>query len=345
VERSPARFDVEGGLAKSDANIKIIIGFDRSGLACYGIESGLIRANIGWRFEMENNRDAGAGRKFVEGILVSFEIMGLFLLLQIMVSFVGASAVMAAYMLQTGADVESAQYAALNVMMDSRYMTTLTVVATMVSAMVSVPAYWLIWGRKKTAEDRKYFRKKVLRLRTFAMIVIASFGLYYLALLIVAVIAAASPAVMEEYSELMDTALGGSEVLALLAAVILAPINEECIMRGLILKNLQRFFSTPVVIIVQAIIFGIFHANWVQGFYALPVGAALGYVAVKSRSVVPCIFMHLFYNSLSFAVGMFPEFCQTGIFAVGVVIVSAAAVWFIGRTERDAQASGTGYNI
>lgn len=294
---------------------------------------------------MENNRDAGAGRKFVEGILVSFEIMGLFLLLQIMVSFVGASAVMAAYMLQTGADVESAQYAALNVMMDSRYMTTLTVVATMVSAMVSVPAYWLIWGRKKTAEDRKYFRKKVLRLRTFAMIVIASFGLYYLALLIVAVIAAASPAVMEEYSELMDTALGGSEVLALLAAVILAPINEECIMRGLILKNLQRFFSTPVVIIVQAIIFGIFHANWVQGFYALPVGAALGYVAVKSRSVVPCIFMHLFYNSLSFAVGMFPEFCQTGIFAVGVVIVSAAAVWFIGRTERDAQASGTGYNI
>ena len=91
----------------------------------------------------------------MEGILVSFEIMGLFLLLQIMVSFVGASAVMAAYMLQTGADVESAQYAALNVMMDSRYMTTLTVVATMVSAVVSVPAYWLIWGRKKTAEDRR----------------------------------------------------------------------------------------------------------------------------------------------------------------------------------------------
>ncbi len=294
---------------------------------------------------MENNRDAGAGRKFVEGILVSFEIMGLFLLLQIMVSFVGASAVMAAYMLQTGADVESAQYAALNVMMDSRYMTTLTVVATMVSAVVSVPAYWLIWGRKKTAEDRKYFREKVLRLRTFAMIVIASFGLYYLALLIAAVIAVASPAVMEEYSEMMDAALGGSKVLALLAAVILAPINEECIMRGLILKNLQRFFSTPVVIIIQAVIFGIFHANWVQGFYVLPVGAALGYVAVKSRSVVPCIFMHLFYNSLSFAVEMFPEFCQTGIFAVGVVIVSAAAVWFIGRTERDAQASGTGYNI
>ena len=281
----------------------------------------------------------------MEGILVSFEIMGLFLLLQIMVSFVGASAVMAAYMLQTGADVESAQYAALNVMMDSRYMTTLTVVATMVSAVVSVPAYWLIWGRKKTAEDRKYFREKVLRLRTFAMIVIASFGLYYLALLIAAVIAVASPAVMEEYSEMMDAALGGSEVLALLAAVILAPINEECIMRGLILKNLQRFFSTPVVIIVQAVIFGIFHANWVQGFYVLPVGVALGYVAVKSRSVVPCIFMHLFYNSLSFAVEMFPEFCQTGIFAVGVVIVSAAAVWFIGRTERDAQASGTGYNI
>ena len=294
---------------------------------------------------MENDKNAGAGRKFLEGIMLSAEIMALFMLLQILVSFVGAAAAMTAYMLNTGSDAVYAQYALIDIMTDSSYMTMLTVVATLVSALFSVPAYWLIWGRKKTAEDRKYFREKVLRLRTFAMIVIASFGLYYLALLIAAVIAVASPAVMEEYSEMMDAALGGSEVLALLAAVILAPINEECIMRGLILKNLQRFFSTPVVIIVQAVIFGIFHANWVQGFYVLPVGAALGYVAVKSRSVVPCIFMHLFYNSLSFAVEMFPEFCQTGIFAVGVVIVSAAAVWFIGRTERDAQASGTGYNI
>ena len=282
---------------------------------------------------MEFDRNAGAGKKFLEGILVSFEIMGLFMMLQIMVSFVGASAAMAAYMVQTGEDVRYAQYALLDIMTDSGYMTTLTVVATLVSAVFSVPAYWLVWGRKRTLQDKQYFREKVLRIRPFAMIVIAACGLYYLALLIVAVMDAVNPSMMDEYNEMMDMALGGSQMLAMLAAVILAPVNEECIMRGLILRNLQRFFSTPVVIIIQAVLFGIFHANWVQGIYVLPIGAALGYVAVKSRSVIPCIFMHLFYNTLSFALGMLPEFCQTGVFAIGAVVVSAVAVWFMGRAE------------
>ena len=286
---------------------------------------------------MENDKNAGAGRKFLEGIMLSAEIMALFMLLQILVSFVGAAAAMTAYMLNTGSDAVYAQYALIDIMTDSSYMTMLTVVATLVSALFSVPAYWLIWGRKKTEEDKRYFREKVLRLRPFAMIVIASCGLYYLAILIAAMIAIISPATMENYNEMMETALGGSQMLALVAAVILAPVNEECIMRGLILKNLQRFFSTPVVVIVQAVLFGIFHANWVQGIYVIPIGAALGYVAVRSRSVIPCIFMHLFYNSLSFAAAMLPGCCQTGAFAVAVVVVSAGAVWFMGRSERAPQ--------
>lgn len=288
---------------------------------------------------MEYNKNAGAGRKFLEGILVSFEIMVLFMVLQVLVSFVGAAAAMTSYMMQTGRSAMAAQYALLDTMTDSGYMTTLMVVATLVSVLFSVPSYWLIWGRKKTAEDRRYFKEKVLKLKPFAMIVIASCGLYYLSLLIAAVIAVVSPATMEAYSEMMETALGGSQMLAMVAAVILGPVNEECIMRGLILKNLQRFFSTPVVVIIQAVFFGIFHANWVQGFYVLPVGAALGYVAIKSRSVIPSIFMHLFYNALSFAVVLLPGFCQTGIFAVAAVVVSAAAVWFMGRSESAPQTS------
>lgn len=280
---------------------------------------------------MEKEKEAGVGRKFLEGILVSFEIMAMFMLLQILVGFAGASGIMMAYMLQKGADVTQAQYALMDITSNSSYVTTLTVIATLSSAVFSVPAYWIIWGRKKTAEDKQYFKEKVLKFKTFARIVIAAFGLYYLALLIVEVIAVISPSTMEAYNEMMDTALGGSELLALLAAVILAPINEECIMRGLILKNLQRFFSTPVVILIQAIMFGIFHGNWVQGLYAIPIGAALGYVAVRSRSVIPCIFMHLFYNSLSFVIGILPEFCQTGIFAISVVVVSAVAVLFMGK--------------
>ncbi len=284
---------------------------------------------------MENNRDAGPGRKFLEGIIVSAAIMVMFMLLQIMVSIVGIEAAMLAYMTRGGNNIQYVESALMDILSEPGYLTTLMVVATLVSTVFSVPAYWIIWGRKKTAQDKQYFREKVLRLKPFAMIIIASCGLYYLAILIAAVIAVVSPETMNNYNEMMDTALGGSQMLAMLAAVILAPVNEECIMRGLILKNLQRFFTTPVVVIIQAVLFGIFHANWVQGLYVLPVGAALGYVAVKTRSVMPSIFMHLFYNMLSFVVIFLPEFCQTGIFAISAVVVSAAAVWFMGSTERE----------
>lgn len=281
---------------------------------------------------MEYNNKEGIGKKFVEGILLSLEIVGLFMLLQLLVGVVSVMAAVVACIILGEEDIMQAQYAAMDIVMDSSFMTTLTVVATFISLIFSVSAYWIIWGRKRTAQDKQYFREKVLRLRTFSMIVIGCCGLYYLSILIVALIAVINPQLMENYNEMMESALGGSELLAVIAAVILAPINEECIMRGLVLKNLQKHFSVPVVIVIQAILFGVFHANWVQGIYVLPVGAALGYVAVKSRSVLPSIFMHLFYNSLSFAVGVLPEFCQTGGFAIGTVVISAAAVLYLGKT-------------
>ena len=283
---------------------------------------------------MEYNKKEGIGKKFVEGILLSFEIMGLFMLLQILVSVVGVMAAVVACIILGEEDIMQAQYAAMDIVMDGSFMTMLTVVATFVSLIFSVSAYWIIWGRKRTVQDKQYFREKGLRLRTFSMIVIGCCGLYYLSILIVAVIAVVNPQLMENYNEMMESALGGSEILAVIAAVILAPINEECIMRGLVLKNLQKHFCVPVVIVTQAILFGIFHANWVQGIYVLPIGAALGYVAVKTRSVLPSIFMHLFYNALSFAVGMLPEFCQTGGLPIGTVVISAAVVLYLGKAEQ-----------
>lgn len=263
---------------------------------------------------MEYNKNVGTGRKFVEGIALSFEIMALFVMLQVFITVAAMAGAQTAYAVNAGEDYS--YYGAVHFMTDTlsegNFMVMLTVVATAVSAAFSVSIYWAVWGRKKSWQDKQYLKEKVLRAKPVAMICIASVGLYYLAILIAAVIAVVSPDTMEEYNEMMESALGGNQALAMLAAVILAPVNEECIMRGLILKNLQRFFSTPVVIIIQAVIFGIFHGNWVQGLYVIPVGAALGYVAVKSRSVIPCIGMHLFYNFLSFIVGFLPEFCQTG---------------------------------
>lgn len=290
---------------------------------------------------MEYNRNAGAGRKFTEGIIISFVIMGFFMMIQFLILMAVLMGALSAYAINAGDGYNN--FNATMFMYDlikGNFMTMMTVVATSISAVFAVSFYWAAWGRRKTQQDKKYLRENVLKTQNALMLIVASIGLYYLAILISSVIAVVSPDTMKNYTEMMESALGGSEILALFAAVILAPINEECIMRGLILKNLQRFFSTPVVIIIQAVMFGLFHGNWVQGLYVLPVGAALGYVAVKSKSVLPCMVMHLFYNLLSFVVGILPDFFQTGIFAVIAVVVCAAAVWLMHtRVGKDVTAS------
>lgn len=280
--------------------------------------------------------NSGIAKKFTDGIILSFVILGLFMLLQLIFSIVIMLGVMSAFMADAGGigGIAEAQRHATEVMAGEG-MTVMLLVDTLVSTMFAAGFYWSVWGRRQTAQDRRHMRETVMNTKSVLMICIALLGLYYLALLVTEGITLISPETMESYNEMMETALGGSGFTVFLVAVLIAPINEECIMRGLVTKNLLRFFSEPAVIIMQAVMFGIFHANWVQGIYAVPVGAALGYVAVKSRSVIPCIFMHLFYNLLSFVVAFLPEFCQSGLFAVIVVVVCAALIFAVMRTVRE----------
>lgn len=285
---------------------------------------------------MENSRNSySVVKKFFGGIVLSFIIMGLFIGIQIVPAAIAVAFKAITYVIEAGPDIDAdtLTWEIQQNLLQGSFMTSLTAVITAISAVFAVFFYWLIHGRKKTAGDRRFFKEEVLKAKHVLMIAVAAFGLYYLTALIASVIGVLLPDTMEEYSEMMNLALGGSEILAILAAVILAPLNEECIMRGLILKNLQKYFSDPVAIVIQAVLFGIFHMNLVQGIYVLPVGLALGYVAVKSRSVLPCMLMHLLFNLMSFVSGVLPVFFQTGLFCVLAFAASAAVVWFTYRKD------------
>ena len=283
---------------------------------------------------MEEKKVTGV-KKIFGGIVLSFVILGLFLGIQIVIGAVTGMVISTQIAMETGGDAQQVMELTQERISQGSFMTTLTVIATAISAAFAVFFYWLIWGRKKTTEDQQYLKEKVIQAKPVVMITIAAVGTYFLAILIASAIELISPETMEQYNELMELALGGSGLFAFVAAVILAPINEECILRGLILRNLQKYFSVPAVIILQAVMFGIFHMNWVQGLYVLPIGAALGYVAVKSRSVLPCIYMHFVYNLMSFVLGLLPEFLQSNVFAAIVVAVSVVVLGFCYKEEND----------
>ncbi|MCM1183029.1 MAG: CPBP family intramembrane metalloprotease [Roseburia sp.] len=277
-------------------------------------------------------RPAGWAKKIFAGVGVSVLLLAAYLGMQLAAGVVFLVGLCVRIAQERGVDLNDAMIFAMRaVATDSEMMSLLTAVTVIAPAVPAAFFYWLLWGRKRTAADRAFFRERALRARVFLMISVAAFGLYYLAVIITAAISTVSPNTMQEYEDMMDLALGGDTIIILAATVLAAPIGEECLMRGLILRRLQKYFSVPAVIIIQAVLFGVFHMNWVQGIYVLPVGAALGYTAVKCRSVLPSIYMHMFYNLMSSVVALLPPFFQSGICCVLMPLLCAGLVWLLGK--------------
>ena len=77
-----------------------------------------------------------------------------------------------------------------------------------------------------------------------------------------------------------------------------APIFEEILFRGLVLRSLEPY-GKRIAILVSALLFGFYHGNPVQAPYAAVVGMVLGYVAMEYH-VLWAIVLHMF-NNLIFA--------------------------------------------
>jgi membrane protease YdiL (CAAX protease family) len=85
-----------------------------------------------------------------------------------------------------------------------------------------------------------------------------------------------------------------------LAIALIGPIGEEVAFRGVILQKLMdKGWSAVGAILISGIIFGLVHANPNQIFFACILGYLLGWVYVRTQSVVPCIGLHILNNLLS----------------------------------------------
>lgn len=85
-----------------------------------------------------------------------------------------------------------------------------------------------------------------------------------------------------------------------LAIALVGPIGEEVAFRGVILQKLMdKGWSSVSAILISGIIFGLVHANPNQIFFACILGYLLGWVYVRTQSVVPCIGLHILNNLLS----------------------------------------------
>ncbi|MBQ4465715.1 MAG: CPBP family intramembrane metalloprotease [Oscillospiraceae bacterium] len=89
-----------------------------------------------------------------------------------------------------------------------------------------------------------------------------------------------------------------SSILSVIYSVLIAPVTEELLMRGFVLKNLSRV-SQRFGIVMSAFLFGIWHENVAQFILAFIGGMFFGYIAVKHNSLVPSIICHMAVNGFA----------------------------------------------
>lgn len=82
---------------------------------------------------------------------------------------------------------------------------------------------------------------------------------------------------------------------------LLAPLAEEMVFRGAILRSLLRWKSNPWVgIVISAILFAVIHMNPAQMPHAFLIGLLLGWMYWRTDSIVPGVVYHWVNNTVAY---------------------------------------------
>ena len=100
----------------------------------------------------------------------------------------------------------------------------------------------------------------------------------------------------DEDVALFDAMLGPG-VLSILFACVAAPVLEEMLFRGVMLRAFLRQYTRRFSILWSAVLFGIAHLNVYQLATAFVAGLVAGWLYERCRSLWPCILLHAAYNS------------------------------------------------
>lgn len=102
---------------------------------------------------------------------------------------------------------------------------------------------------------------------------------------------------MEMVNPVQQVILDADPVWTALATVIAAPLGEEFLFRRLLIDRTRRWGELPAVLL-SAAMFGAFHLNLYQFFYAFLIGLVFGYVYVKTGRLRYTIALHAAINFL-----------------------------------------------
>ncbi len=170
----------------------------------------------------------------------------------------------------------------------------------LISSIVTVLIFLIIYAiRKKKLTEEILLKKTKPMNMVIAVLIGTSVWLFNSGILVLLQL---NGLLMEQFqgmNEILNPLTEGNLFIMVLTIGIVAPFAEEFLFRGVIYRTLSKNISIPVTIIIQGVLFGIYHANLIQGVYASLLGIIFGFITHKTQSLWPAIIAHMTNNTIA----------------------------------------------
>ena len=103
---------------------------------------------------------------------------------------------------------------------------------------------------------------------------------------------------LESYAS-ASSVLAQDDIFTILATVVLAPVTEEVVFRGLIFSRLERAMPGWLAAVLSALAFGLCHGQPVWMAYAFVLGLLFALLRLWTGSILPSLLAHFIFNSIS----------------------------------------------
>lgn len=141
--------------------------------------------------------------------------------------------------------------------------------------------------------------------------------------------------------------------ITLISVSVFAPLFEEWLCRGIVLRSLLTKYSPATAIIVSAVFFAIIHFNPWQAIPAFILGLLFGYVYYKTGSLKLTMLMHCANNTMAAVFSRIPAleeaksfidvmnpWTYAGIFICSAAFVVATIIVFAGIPHKEGNLGG-----
>ena len=140
---------------------------------------------------------------------------------------------------------------------------------------------------------------------------------------------------------------GINTVILLLYILVFAPVAEELLFRGMLMKSAGSA-DARFAVIFSSLMFALYHGNIMQFIYTFILGLLMSYIDIMTGSLIPSIIVHIANNCIALTLAFFQEQYSLDdysaaytVYSVVSLIIGAAALALLlkklGMPSREAE--------